>query len=111
MKNVLFKKPLLAKIMDGTKTQTRRLSKRTYKAGRTYGVRSRRFDKSTAHIQILQAQQQRLGDITLEDVKAEGFNTLEEFKDTWIKINGFWNPEQIITAYEFQLVKSKSDVT
>ena len=91
--------------MDGTKTQTRRLSKRTYKAGRTYGVRSRRFDKSAAHIQILQAQQQRLGDITLEDVKAEGFGSLDEFKETWIKINGEWNPDQTIAAYEFKLIK------
>lgn len=107
---MLFKKQLLAKVMDGSKTQTRRLSARTYKVGRTYGATCRRYQKPQAHIQILQAQQQRLGDITLQDVKAEGFNTLKEFKETWIKINGNWNPDEVVTAYEFQLVKSKSEV-
>jgi hypothetical protein len=102
---MLFKKPLLAKVMDGTKTQTRRCSKQRYTPGRIYGVTCRRYQKSQAHIQILKAQQQRLSDISLEDVKAEGFQTLEEFKEVWIKINGEWNPEQIVTSYEFKLIK------
>jgi hypothetical protein len=100
---MLFKKPLIEKILDGSKTQTRRLSKQTYKAGRTYGVTCRRYQKSQAHIQILQAKQQRLGDITREDVKAEGFQTIEEFKETWRKINREWNPDLIVTVYEFHL--------
>ena len=102
---MLFKKSLIAKVIDGSKTQTRRGTARTYKVGRTYGVTCRRYQKSQAHIQILKAQQQRLCDISLADVKAEGFNTLEEFKETWIKINGSWNPDQTVTAYKFQLTK------
>ena len=89
--------------MDGTKIQTRRIGVATLKVGHTYGARCRRYDKTAAHITILRTFQQRLGDITLEDVKAEGFNTLEEFKETWTKINGAWNPDQIVTAYEFRL--------
>lgn len=104
---MLFKKHLLHKVMDGTKTQTRRIHKRTLKVGRTYGASCRRYQKSQAHITILRASPERIGDITLEDVKAEGFNTLEEFKETWIKINGSWNPDQLVTAYEFRLLKTK----
>jgi hypothetical protein len=106
---MLFKKPLLEKIIDGSKTQTRRTSKQTYKVGQTYGVTCRRYQKSQGHIQILNAKQPRLGDITQEDVKAEGFQTLDEFKETWIKINGEWNLNQLVTAYEFRLCP-KTDI-
>jgi hypothetical protein len=100
---MLFKKALLAKVLDGSKVQTRRLSTRRYHVGRVYGVTCRRYQKSQAHIQITQAKQQKIGDITLEDVRKEGFNTLEEFKQTWLKINGTYDPEQLVTAYEFRL--------
>jgi hypothetical protein len=46
---------------------------------------------------------QKLGEISSEDVKKEGYNSLEEFKQIWMEINGSWNPEQIVTAYEFKL--------
>lgn len=95
------------KALEGTKTQTRRLSTRTYTPGRTYGVRCSRFDKSQAHIQIMNSKIQRLDDISPEDVKAEGFATLEEFKEAWTKINGSWNPDQNVTAYEFKIIKKE----
>jgi hypothetical protein len=44
-------------------------------------------------------------------VKKEGFNNLEEFRKAWIEINGSWNPEEIVTAYEFELVSSDSEET
>ena len=61
------------------------------------------------NIQILNAKEQRLADITIEDVKAEGFATLEEFKATWAKINGAWNPDQQVTAYEFHKVEKPKE--
>ena len=66
-------------------------------------MRNRRFDKSSGHIRILRVSQQRLGDITLEDAKREGFETVEEFRKAWIQINGFWDPDQKVTVYDFQL--------
>ena len=42
-------------------------------------------------------------------VKAEGFATLEEFKATWTKINGAWNPDQQVTAYEFHKVEKTKE--
>jgi len=100
---MLFKKPLLAKVLDGSKTQSRRIHKRALKVGHTYGITCRRYQKSQGHITILRTSQQRLGDITLEDAKAEGFSNIEEFREAWININGAWNPEQTVTAYEFRL--------
>jgi len=53
----------------------------------------------------VQAAQQRLGDITAEDAKKEGFESLEELRKAWVKIYGSWNPGQIVTVYDFQLAK------
>ncbi|MCW4018014.1 MAG: ASCH domain-containing protein [Candidatus Bathyarchaeota archaeon] len=101
---MLFKKHLFAKVMDGTKTQTRRLSTQNYKVGKTYGATCRRYQKSQAHIKLTRKTPQRLGDITIEDAKAEGFKTVEEFKQAWIECYGTWNPDQIVNAYEFHKI-------
>lgn len=90
--------------MDGTKTQTRRASKQTYKVGRTYDVTCRRYQKSQSHIQILNAYPQRLFNVTEEQAKAEGFNNLAEFLQAWKKISGYLIPWQTVNAYEFQSV-------
>ncbi len=109
--NMLFKKHLLAKVMDGTKTQTRRIHKRTLKVGRTYGVTCRRYQKSQGHIKILRASPQRLFNVTEEEAKAEGFNNLAEFLEAWIKINGYLIPWQTVTTYEFQqVIKAKENI-
>lgn len=42
-----------------------------------------------------------------EDVKKEGFNSLEEFRKAWIEIYGSWDAGQIITVYEFKLVEKR----
>lgn len=102
---MLFKKDLLAKILNSSKTQTRRSSARTYKVGRVYGISCRRYQKPQAHIQILQARKQRLGEISEEDVRKEGFSNMEEFREAWQTIYGSWDPEQLVTAYEFTLIR------
>lgn len=109
---MLFKKQLLAKVMDGTKTQTRRIHKRTLKVGRTYGATCRRYQKPQTHITILQAFPQRLMGVTEEQAHAEGFPNLAAFFEEWkvingIKINGKLVlvapiiPWQTVNAYEF----------
>jgi hypothetical protein len=87
--------------MDGTKTQTRRLSKQTYKVGRIYGASRRRYQKSQAYIQILNAFPQRLFNVTEEEAKAEGFNNLTEFLEWMTKNQGYFIPWQTVNAYEF----------
>jgi hypothetical protein len=100
----LFKKHLLNKVLDGSKTQTRRIHRRPLKVGRSYGVRCRRYEPSVAHIKILRASQERLGAISPEDAKKEGFETSEEFRKAWIEIHGSWNPHETVTVYDFQLL-------
>jgi hypothetical protein len=99
----LFKRKHISLILTGRKTQTRRIYHHEWRVGRCYAIRDRWFDKPKGHIIITRKFKQRLGDISERDVQKEGYSNLEEFKQIWIEINGSWNPEQIVTAYEFTL--------
>ena len=103
----IFKRRHLRKVLDGTKTQTRRIHKYTWTIGKTYCIRDRWFSKPQGHIIVTRKFRQLLGDVSLEDAQKEGFNSLEEFKQEWTELHGSWNPEQIVTAYEFKLTDSK----
>lgn len=35
-----------------------------------------------------------LGDITLAEVKAEGYRSMGAFVDAWIDVFGYWDPQQ-----------------
>ena len=102
----LFKRRLIQKVRSGEKTQTRRTHKRTWKLGKTYSIRASYFGKPEGHIKITKKFQQKLGEISPEDVKKEGFNSLEEFRKAWIEINGSWDPEQIVIVYEFRVARN-----
>jgi len=99
----LFKRKHIPLILSGRKTQTRRTHLHEWRVGRCYGIRDRWFDKPKGQIIITRKFKQRLGDISQADVKKEGYSNLEEFKQIWQEINGSWNPEQVVTAYEFKL--------
>jgi len=101
----LFKRRLIQKVRSGEKNQTRRTHKRIWKLGRIYSVRDNYFGKPLGHIKIIKKFKQKLGEISLADVKKEGFNSLEEFRKAWEEINGkgSWVPEQLVTVYEFEL--------
>ena len=57
------------------------------------------------HIIIIRKFKQRLGDISLEDVGKEGYSSIEEFQRAWEEVHGLggWNPDLIVTVYEFKL--------
>jgi hypothetical protein len=50
---------------------------------------------------------QRLGDITHEEAKKEGYHSVEEFGKAWEQIygRGSWNPNKVVTVYEPKLMK------
>jgi hypothetical protein len=104
----LFKKDLIALILSDQKTQTRRIHKHGWEVGRTYKIKKCYYDKGQGAILITRKFKQQLSKISEEDAEKEGFATLEEFKKRWMEINGSWNPEQIVIAYEFQLVKKQN---
>jgi hypothetical protein len=102
---VMFKRFFLSKIVRGEKTQTRRLHRKTWQVGKAYPVQTNWRGKPEAHIPVTRKFQQRLGDITLTEVRKEGFERLEDFKNAWIGINCRWDPGCVVWAYEFQALQ------
>jgi len=103
---MLFKKGHIAMILRGEKTMTRRLHKRPYRVGHTYRIQRGWYDWTDIYILITRRFRQRLGDISPQDIRKEGYQTLKEFKEAWIEINGFWNPNILVWAYEFKRAPS-----
>lgn len=105
---MLFKKRHILKILNGSKTQTRRrITSYSYKVGKKHGIRSHWYEKPVAHIVITGKRIERLGDITPEDAQKEGGYTVEEYRKEWEKINGKWQPDLEVYVYDFQLVKPR----
>jgi hypothetical protein len=106
---VMFKLCFLDKIVKGEKTQTRRLHRKTWHVGKVYPVQTRWYGKPEANIFVTRKFQQRLGDINLAEVHKEGSKSLEEFQCAWIEINGSWDPDCVVWAYEFRVVDSTGE--
>lgn len=104
-----FKKYLLAKVLDGSKVQTRRTHRRMWTVGRAYAVRDKLFAKPAGKILILRRFGQRLGEISEEDAQKEGFKNRAEFMKAWKEIYGEWSTEQVVVVYEFKLVGTSTD--
>ena len=98
MRRIHFKHPFIFKIISGEKTQTRRLSSR-YHIGEVLSVNG-----SEIWILITRKYQQRLGEISMQEIRKEGFNSPEEFQKAWKSIHGSWNPNMKVWAYEFKVI-------
>jgi len=106
----IFKRRHLRKVLSGDKMQTRRSHRRTWKIGKTYAIRDRWFSKPQGHITVTRKFRQRLGNISSEDVRKEGYSSLEEFKQAWEETYGpeSWNPDLVVIVYEFKLKEGKN---
>ena len=70
---MLFKKKHVKLILEDRKTATRRLTGR-YKLGRVYAIQGWLYDKARGYILIVKKYRQRLGDMSEEDVRKEGYS-------------------------------------
>jgi len=104
---MMFKGDLLDLVISGRKTQTRRLHKHALKEGQAYNLKKNWYENTGYYIRIKKVYPQKLGDISEEEARKEGFSSLDEFRDAWIRINGRWNPDIVVTVYEFNLVDLK----
>jgi hypothetical protein len=104
---MIFKRDLLKKVLKGEKTQTRRTHVLRLTVGRVYGIKTQYYEKTRGHILITARWNQRLGDMTEAEARAEGFSSLGAFRLRWAQINGTYDPNLIVTAYEFRLEKCK----
>lgn len=93
-------------ILAGRKTETRRAWKKPMaKVGGVYKVKTKMLSKEY-HCQIIVVgmRKERLGDITEEDSRKEGYASIPEYYDVWEKINGrgSWNPNQEVYVIDFR---------
>lgn len=106
MQYVLFKSYLVKPILNGTKTETRRLWKRcSVKVGSIYKAKTNfRGNSVFATIMITYIRKGRLGEIDRNGLKKEGCESLDEFKKIWIDSYGSWQPDSQVFVIGFQLV-------
>ena len=109
---LIFTERNIELILQGKKTQTRRIWKRIkVKKGGIYKIRRHIFSKKHyGLIQVTNIRKEKLGDITEEDAKKEGCSSVAEFKKVWKEIYGKWNPEQEVYVIEFKLLDRKREV-
>ena len=101
----MFNKDLLEMVLSGAKTQTRRRHKHALRKGRIYAVKRNWLETTGDYIRITKVFPQKLSDITQEEAIKEGFSSFDKFRDAWIRINGSWDPEMVVTVYEFELAE------
>ena len=105
---MMFKRDLLEKVLSGAKTQTRRLHTKTLRKGKIYALKKNWVENTGKYIKITKVYNQKLGDINYSEIIKEGFSGIDEFREAWIRINGSWDPDIIVTVYEFELAEPPS---
>jgi hypothetical protein len=102
---VIFSAGLVEKVLDGSKTVTRRPVKRdregrllpcTYKPRRVYAVQERRGGMALGRIKIVSAYREVLAfPIPWEEARHEGFASPAAFRDRWLELYGASYPVDV----------------
>ena len=102
---MMFKKDLIDKTLNGTKTMTSR-DKPLYKVGAVTNLMANKdYSKATGkYIKITAVYDKALGKFTDEDSRKEGFENIAEFKQYWEENIDVWNPDKIVWVHEYELV-------
>lgn len=108
---MIFSGDLCQKVLDGTKTVTRRPFKGgiecRYVEGKTYAVQPKRGYASVGRFRVLSVRREALSELTETEAVAEGFANSAEFWATWARLypkrNGGIDPEQLVWRIEFEI--------
>lgn len=88
---MIFKPELVALVLKGKKTATRRIANGRdacrYRVGRDYAVQPGRGKPQVARITITDVERQALRQLTFDDAIAEGFRTRAEFARYWMRLH------------------------
>ena len=101
---ILFKAEHVHPILEGRKTQTRRLGKRRWNVGAVHQCRTQLFGEPFARVEIVAVRQERLRSITLEDALAEGYTGPGVFLNAFYRINNMaWDADPLVWVVTFAL--------
>lgn len=102
---ILFKPKHIELILSGRKTQTRRTGKCRWRVGSIHQAKTnfKKGSKPFAFLRIVSVRQERLGDITEEDAKKEGYPSVEAYKEVFKEIYGRWDDDMMIWVIDFEV--------
>lgn len=106
-----FRPKLIAKIVAGHKTETRRPrtdDRCQYRVGKDYAVQPGRGKHEVARIEITDVRQEALGDIDDKGARREGFKNRAEFMDYWLELYGELDEALPVWAITFKAVGPKA---
>lgn len=98
---MIFKPELARKVVDGSKTMTRRQIRPNgfrYRTGKEYAVQPGRGKFHVCHIRPYLVVTQMLGGISYDHAVREGFEDRNAFIAYWKRINGDWSPTENVTV-------------
>lgn len=86
---ILFKPEHVQPIIEGRKTQTRRLGKKRWNVGAVHQARTRMMDPDSqfASLRILDVRREELWQVTRESAAAEGYDSRHEYLEAFRRIN------------------------
>lgn len=103
---ILFKREHVQPILEGRKTQTRRTGRLRWKIGTIRQAKTGfRKDDEFAKLRIEAIRQERLGDISEADARAEGYSSIEDYIEAFRRIYGFWDGDTVVWAIDFSREK------
>ena len=103
---ILFRPEHVEPILRGIKTQTRRQGKKRWNVGDLHQCQTRLFGEGPfAVVRILDVRRQRLKQMSLEDVRSEGYGCPEDYVAVYKEIYGEWDGNQMVWVVDFELVR------
>ena len=103
---MIFGAELLPKVLDGTKTMTRRKFRpkgRSYQPGRLCAVQPGRGKAAVAYIRLDSVHIEELGRLTEDDARREGFPNSVAFGKYWIGLYGDIDWQEEVYVLEFHV--------
>lgn len=96
----------LSQILSGRKDVTRRIpsGKRPAVPGHIHKLKIDRTKKTYGLILIEDCRLEKLGDLTDEEARREGFNCKEHYLKYFKHLNGDVNPDELVWRVQFELL-------
>jgi hypothetical protein len=93
-------------VLAGRKTVTRRLARGIcrYRVGQDYSVQPGRGVREIGRLAVVAIARQQLGLPSLEEVRREGFDRVDDFIEAWTEIHGGYDEHALVDRIAFHLV-------